>query len=111
MYGHTARVWKVRAFGNEKLVSASEDTTVRLWCTKTSTQLRLMQGMCPLASKNVRGLAVLGNLIVSGGEDSSVRIFEPQIIKTNQLQQIRIPLPGYETVKTDIIKSGKLSEK
>lgn len=37
-----------------------------------------MQGMLPLAGKNVRGLAVFEDLIASGAEDSSVRIFKPQ---------------------------------
>jgi WD40 repeat protein len=79
MYGHTARIWKVRAFGNSNLVTASEDTSVRIWCVKSSLELRLMQGMCPLAGKNVRGLATFNNLIASGAEDSSVRLFSPQL--------------------------------
>lgn len=58
MYGHTARVWKVKPYGVDQLVTASEDTTVRVWCVKTSTELRQMQGMCPLAGRNVRAVAV-----------------------------------------------------
>ena len=34
--------------------------------------------MCHLAGKNVRGLAIFNNLIASGAEDSSVRLFLPQ---------------------------------
>lgn len=58
MFGHTARVWKVRPFRNDGLVTVSEDTTVRVWCIKSSTQLKVMHGMCPLAGKNVRGIAI-----------------------------------------------------
>jgi len=39
MYGHTARIWKVYPYGTDKRVTASEDTTVRVWCTQTSTEL------------------------------------------------------------------------
>jgi len=31
--------------------------------------------MSPLAGRNVRGLAVFGDLVASGAEDSSVRLF------------------------------------
>lgn len=34
MYGHTARVWRVLPFGNDCLVTSSEDTTIRVWNAK-----------------------------------------------------------------------------
>jgi hypothetical protein len=43
-----------------------------------------MQGMSPLAGKNVRALSVLGDLIASGAEDSSVRVFYPESQNENQ---------------------------
>lgn len=49
--------------------------------------------MSPLAGKNVRGLAVYGNTVVSGAEDSSIRVFTTSTFK-KELSSIRIPLPG-----------------
>lgn len=49
--------------------------------------------MSPLAGKNVRGLAVDGNYIVTGGEDSSIRVFTTSTFK-KALKSARIPLPG-----------------
>jgi len=65
--------------------------------------------MSPLAGKNVRGLAVYENLIVSGGEDSSIRVFTTSTFK-KAVKSIRIPLPGKTTVETPLHVSGKLSE-
>jgi WD40 repeat protein len=42
MYGHTARVWKVLNYGEGKLVTCSEDTTVRVWDIETSECIRVM---------------------------------------------------------------------
>lgn len=65
--------------------------------------------MCPLAGKNVRGLAISqGGLIASGAEDSSARVFPPtQLYKQ---YQVRVPLPGQSKVETEPFAGGKLSE-
>ncbi len=94
MYGHRARIWKVCGFGQDKLVTCSEDTTVRVWDVTTSTEVEQMQGMLPLAGKNVRGLAVFGDMIASGAEDSSVRIFTQQL--NTPKQSVRVAPPGLD---------------
>ncbi len=110
MYGHTARVWKVRAVeGSNFVVTCSEDTTVRLWDIETGSEVRLMQGMSPLAGKNVRGLAVYDGLIATGAEDSGVRLFTPSQTLTSK--SIRVPLPGQDQIHTDLLKPGKVSDK
>jgi len=75
------------------LVTASEDTTIRVWCLKTGKEIKVLQGMSPLAGKNVRGLAVNGHQIASGAEDSSIRLFNA-FEGGKKICTTRIPLPG-----------------
>ena len=35
MFGHTARIWKVYGLNSDRVVTASEDATLRVWDTKT----------------------------------------------------------------------------
>lgn len=74
LYGHTARIWRVRGFEGG-LVSASEDATVRVW---TAQGDKWVESSCLVnhIGKNVRALDVQGSIIVSGGEDSAIVVSE-----------------------------------
>lgn len=88
----------------------SEDTTCRVWSLVTGKEIIAVQGMSPLAGKNVRGLAVCEGMVATGAEDSSVRVFEAD--GTNSLVvSSRVPLPGQSSVTTEVFKGGKMSEK
>lgn len=93
MFGHSSRVWKVKELGNKHLVTSSEDTTIRVWSLESGEEIRVLQGMSPLAGKNVRGLDVYDLKIASGAEDSSIRLFNAFESK-KLISSIRIPLPG-----------------
>lgn len=68
MVGHGARVWRVR-FHHDTIISAAEDSTVRLWD---------LQGVCQNILRGHRGLniwavACRNDWLVSGGDDCSLR--------------------------------------
>lgn len=101
MFGHTSRVWRVRQLGENHLVTASEDTSVRVWSIERQVEVKMFQGMTPLAGKNVRGLAVHGSQIVSGAEDSSIRLFNA-FSSNHSLSSIRITIPGQSEILTPV---------
>lgn len=75
MYGHTARIWKVRPLevGDRIiLVSSSEDATVRLWQVEKDGQWKAQACLELHIGKNVRAIDVKNGMIASGGEDSAI---------------------------------------
>ena len=66
---------------------------MRVWSLESGREIRVLQGMSPLAGKNVRGLAVYGSKIVSGAEDSSIRLFNA-FESDKKISSTRMPLPG-----------------
>ena len=75
MYGHTARIWKVVEFKQTEddliIATASEDTTCRLWKIKQQKEVVCFNNHI---GKNVRALDIQGDLIATGGEDTSIKL-------------------------------------
>ena len=69
--GHKARVWDAVFVDNDKIASACEDHHIRIFNRSTGDS-ELLQGH----SKDVRALSFAGGMLVSGGEDESVRTWD-----------------------------------
>ena len=72
--GHSNTVWCVAVFSDcSRIVSGSDDMSVKIWDAKTGTNLMTLTGH----SDYVRGVAVFrdGTRIVSGSNDKSVRVW------------------------------------
>ena len=75
MYGHTARIWKVRPLdtcSQLRLVSSSEDVTVRVWHVSKEGTWEEQACLGLHIGKNVRAIDVHEGVIASGGEDSAI---------------------------------------
>ena len=75
MYGHTARIWKVVEFKQTEddliIATASEDTTCRLWKIKQQKEVACFNNHI---GENIRALDIQGDLIATGGEDTSIKL-------------------------------------
>ncbi|PJF19604.1 hypothetical protein PSACC_00598 [Paramicrosporidium saccamoebae] len=70
--GHRSRVWRVLCM-DTKIVTAAEDFTVRVWDEMTGDCMRLFNGHIGM---NIWALATRGDVIASGGDDGSVRLWK-----------------------------------
>lgn len=80
MYGHTSRIWRVEQLPNKEddgsiiLASVSEDATCKVWSVNSESQKEITTFKGHLG-RNVRALSTLGDVIATGGEDGSVKIW------------------------------------
>ena len=79
MYGHTQRIWKLTQLATPEhqqlaLASVSEDATCKVWSVgnKEQKEVTTLKGHI---GKNVRALSAHGDLIATGGEDGSVKVW------------------------------------
>ena len=127
MYGHTSRIWKLaHVSGNDGsmvLASSSEDATCKIWKVNNDEQKEVttLKGHI---GRNVRALSTKGDLVATGGEDGSVKVWNLNKIialqqdSSDEVTEIktRIPMPGSDEIHLQTIESGaatqtKLSEK
>ena len=113
MYGHSSRIWKLAQLESTSssddelvIVTASEDATCKVWSVKReeNKEITTLRGHL---GKNIRALSTsLGNLIATGGEDGSVKLWNLKQIVSLQKDaceeavviKTRIPLPGQDVV-------------
>ena len=78
MYGHTSRIWKLAQLqdndGSMVLASSSEDATCKIWKVNSDEQKEVttLKGHI---GRNVRALSTNGDLVATGGEDGSVKVW------------------------------------
>lgn len=72
--GHRKAVSYVRYLNGSQLVSASTDSTLRLWDTKACTATRTFSGHSN--EKNFVGLSVDNDFIACGSETNEVRLLQ-----------------------------------
>lgn len=78
MYGHTSRIWKLAQLpdndGSMVLASSSEDATCKIWKVNCDEQKEVttLKGHI---GRNVRALSTNGDLVATGGEDGSVKVW------------------------------------
>src|SRR5205807_10511606 len=73
--GHTGEVWRVCVSADGKRVlTSSEDKTLRLWDTRTGQQLRVFEDHT--SSFRSAALSQDGKRVLSGSEDKSVRLWD-----------------------------------
>jgi E3 ubiquitin-protein ligase RFWD2 len=76
-HGHLKAVSYVKYCNDSEIVSASVDSTLRLWDVKTGTCRQVMSGH--QNSKNFTGLATDGNHVVCGSENNSLYTYYKNI--------------------------------
>lgn len=118
MYGHTARIWKVT--GNQAtVITSSEDATVRVWDISglaTSGQVLERACLCSHIGKNVRAIDFVEDVIVSGGEDSSIVLTNLKSIGKNNDEdtdfKLQISVPDAQAGSKDqnLIKAVKFKK-
>lgn len=75
MKGHTSFVICL-ALDHGRLVSGSDDCTVRVWNPATLAQ----RGVCAGHTAPVKCVLSLANVIVSGADDATIRIWDAQTL-------------------------------
>ncbi|MDQ6662350.1 MAG: WD40 repeat domain-containing protein, partial [Chloroflexota bacterium] len=74
-HGHTDSVWSVVFSADEqRLISSSDDQTIRIWDVQSGRQLQTLQGH----TNRVRTLALSadGTVLASGSDDQTVRLWD-----------------------------------
>eukprot|EP01062_Namystynia_karyoxenos_P062525 TRINITY_DN55423_c0_g1_i1.p1 TRINITY_DN55423_c0_g1~~TRINITY_DN55423_c0_g1_i1.p1 ORF type:complete len:1143 (+),score=310.08 TRINITY_DN55423_c0_g1_i1:133-3561(+) len=89
---HADAVWVLRLTGDNKLISASSDSTIKLWTNMihSPTCLRVLTGH----QGQVRDLLLQGNLLFSASRDGTVAIWDMQTWKVGEV------LTGHENTVT-----------
>jgi E3 ubiquitin-protein ligase RFWD2 len=77
--GHSKAVSYVKFMSGNELVSASTDSTLRLWDVRANTLLRTMRGHTN--EKNFVGLSVSHEYIACGSETNQVFVYQKQVSK------------------------------
>jgi E3 ubiquitin-protein ligase RFWD2 len=90
--GHKKAVSYVRWSGNDEIVSASTDSTLRLWNVRSMSmsEERLYKGH--VNEKNFVGLAIQDDLIACGSENHEVCVYYKPLSKP--ITRLTLPSPG-----------------
>ncbi|KAG0333235.1 coatomer subunit alpha [Podila humilis] len=99
--GHRKAVSYVKFLGREELVSASTDSTLKLWNTSRMTCVRTYTGHCN--EKNFVGLSASGDWISCGSENNSVYTYYKELrdpVVTVKFGNSN-PVTGEDTVEED----------
>jgi serine/threonine protein kinase len=79
MTGHTATVWSVTFASNgRRILSSSDDKSVRLWDTDTGREVRRFGGLSPTVMYKSLVMSVDNQRILAGGDDRSVRVWNAE---------------------------------
>jgi len=63
----------IQCISNQRIISGSDDKTIRVWCLKTNTCIQIINGY----SHGVRGIQMLANEIaVSCSDDKTIKIWD-----------------------------------
>ena len=70
------------------LVSVSEDATCKIWDLQTKTCIETLKGHI---GRNIYALAVKGDTLVTGGDDSSVKVWNAnEILKSKSESSVNV---------------------
>lgn len=73
LFAHSGPVYSIRFLKNDLMLSASEDTTIRLWCLNTLENLNIYRGHAyPIWCLE---LSPLGGMFASGSMDATARLW------------------------------------
>jgi WD40 repeat protein len=95
------RQWKVRPLASGLLATVGEDASLRVFDPKAGRQVVYAKGHM---GWNVRALAVSGNLVATGGEDGSVKVWQLDFQAEQAQLKLRMPLPAQSKAKYNQIR-------